>query len=455
MTGVNMKIKVVRLLILILLSSGGLAAAPAASPASSPPAASVSAGSDHVFNLSECIETALKNNLTLATATSRIATARDRLDQARSGRYPNVGFSGTYSKVGPTVSVNFGGQNISIIPDTSYDLQLTLRQLITSFGILNKTIEAALINLQQSELEEQRVRDETVLNVQNSFYTLQEMEGLCSVARENLKSQESHLQQSRHNFEVGIFPKFEVIRAEVSLAEARQKLITAENAVELAKASLKNLLAMNMETPFEIEKEENLPSFDITIDAAQQTAISKRPEVAQMNLALKLGQTLIAIARGGLTPSLVLAGSCDYKNETLMSKSTGWLGALILSTTLWDGGLTQARVAEAREGLRQIQFQADDLKRNISLQVKQAYLYVQESLQKMEVARKNVEQANEAYGIASVRYEAALSTNLELQDAQLALNSAKSVLISAQCTYLLAKAHLDRAMGESWKGTSL
>ncbi|MFH0802278.1 MAG: TolC family protein [bacterium] len=450
-----MKKTVFLLLIFILLFGVSQAAGAPASPASSPspPPATVTSGSGQIFTLQDCIETALKNNLTLATATSRIATARDQLDQARSGRNPNFGFSGTFSKMGPSVSVTFGGQNVSIIPDTSYDLQLTLRQLITSFGILNKTIEASLINLQQSELEEQRVRDETVLKVQNAFYTLQEIEGLYSVAKENLKSQESHLQQSRHNFEVGIFPRFEVIRAEVSLAEARQRLITAENAVELAKASLKNLLALNMETHIDIQKEEDLPPFELSIDTAQQKALLKRPEVAQMNLALKLGQTLISLARSGQTPSIVLAGNLDFKNETLMSKSTGWLGALIFSTSLWDGGLTRAKVAEAREGLRQIQFQADDLKRNISLQVKQAYLYVQESLQKMEVARKTVEQANEAYSIASVRYEAALSTNLELQDAQLALNSAKSVLISAQCTYFLAKAHLDRAMGESWKGT--
>lgn len=452
-----MRKKVLPFLILILLSSIFGVSYPKgvpASPASSLSPAAAPIGSDQAFTIQDCIETALKNNLTLATATSRIATAQDKLAQAKSGRNPNFGFSGTFSKMGPSVSVNFGGQTINIIPDTGYDLQLTLKQLLTNFGILSKTIQATLLNLQQAELEEQRVRDDTVLDVQKAFYALQEAEGLYSVARENLKSQESHLQQSRHNFEVGIFPKFEVIRSEVSLAEAKQRLITVGNAVELAKASLKNLLAMNMEALIEIQKEENLPPFDLAIETAQQQALLKRPEVAQMNLALKLGQTLIALAKGGQTPSLVLAGNLDFKNETLMSKSTGWLGALIFSTTLWDGGLTRAKVAEAREGLRQIQFQADDLKRNISLQVKQAYLYVQESLQKMEVARKTVEQANEAYSIASVRYEAALSTNLELQDAQLALNSAKSVLISAQCTYFLAKAHLDRAMGESWKGTT-
>jgi len=439
------------LLLFLLYASFGVSYA-AGPPASPPSPAAATIGSDQALTLQECIETALRKNLTLATATSRIATAQDKLAQAKSGRNPNLGFSGTFSKMGPSISVTFGGQNVSIIPDTSYDLQLTLRQLITSFGILNKTIEAALLNLQQSELEEQRVRDDTVLDVQRAFYALQEAEGLYSVARENLKSQESHLQQSQHNFEVGIFPKFEVIRSDVSLAEAKQRLITVGNAVELAKASLKNLLAMNMETPIEIQKEESLPPFDLAIEAAQQRALLKRPEVAQMDIALKLGQKAIELARSGQTPSLVLAGNFDLKNQTLMSTPTSWLGALVFSTSLWDGGLTRAKVSEAREGLRQIQFQADDLKRNISLNVKQAYLYVQESLQKMEVARKTVEQATEAYGIASVRYEAALSTNLELQDAQLALNSAKNVLISAQCTYLLAKAYLDRAMGESWKG---
>jgi outer membrane protein len=119
----------------------------------------------------------------------------------------------------------------------------------------------------------------------------------------------------------------------------------------------------------------------------------------------------------------------------------------VLSFPLFDGGITRARVAQAQEDLQIAELNLQQVKESIALEVRTAYLNLQDAAKRLEVARKGLGQATEALRLARVRYEAGVSLQLEISDAELAYTQAQTNLVNAQYDYLDAYAALQKAVG--------
>jgi len=128
---------------------------------------------------------------------------------------------------------------------------------------------------------------------------------------------------------------------------------------------------------------------------------------------------------------------------------SGWFAGGQLSWDIFDGLLTQGKVDEAKARYRQAQIAVDDTTRRIELEVRTAYSYYSEAKEVLESQKKVVEQAEEALRLATARSEAGTGTQLDGLGAQTSLTEARTTQIVALHDYSVARARLERAIGQN------
>lgn len=284
------------------------------------------------------------------------------------------------------------------------------------------------------------------------------------LAAEQITVQESsiallgkELEDQKRRFEAGTAPRFNVLRAEVALANAQPRLIRARNAYRIAKNNLINLLGYDLppnvwqDIPLKFADKLTSEPVSLTVEDALTSARTKRPELRSLALAADIRREAVKSAKSGTKPTV--SGFLGYgaRNSSftrdLSDEKSGWFAGAQASWDLWDGDLTKGKVAEAKAALERAEETIRETDRSISLEVRTAWSNLEESREVLESQKKVVEQAEEALRLAKARTEAGSGTQLEVLDAQTALTEARTTQIQALRDYSVARTRLDRSIG--------
>lgn len=178
--------------------------------------------------------------------------------------------------------------------------------------------------------------------------------------------------------------------------------------------------------------------------AEQQRADLKAAE-SQVEAAAKA----LSAARAERLPSLAISG--DYQViGTNPSESHGAFSATgTLSIPLWQGGRTGSDIAQARAVLAQRQAELEDTRGQIEAEVREVYLDLESAAGQVDVARKNLQVAEETLEMTRARMEAGVINTLEVVQAQQTVSSAQLDLIDSVFAHNLAKLNLARALGHA------
>jgi outer membrane protein TolC len=144
---------------------------------------------------------------------------------------------------------------------------------------------------------------------------------------------------------------------------------------------------------------------------------------------------------------VILDANYNQQTATAFSEDFSWNASVVLSMPLWDGGLSRAQEVENKRQVSQLRQTYEQVRQGIELEVKQSLLSIEEARQRIATAETAVTQAEESLRIARVRYEAGVSTSVELTDAETALTQARTNRVNATYDYALALARLDKARG--------
>jgi outer membrane protein TolC len=140
-------------------------------------------------------------------------------------------------------------------------------------------------------------------------------------------------------------------------------------------------------------------------------------------------------------------GSFDKENRAI-SKSAG----LAISIPIFDGLRTRGRVSQARAALRHAEYQLEEARKGVRLEVSKAVKDLASLKKEYESQVATVDLAEEAYRIAETRFRSGLSTQLELTDAETALAFARTNFAQTLYRYNVAVAGLERALGRTSQG---
>jgi len=404
------------------------------------------------MTINDCLRIAKDNNLDLSIAASKSAQAAYKIDEVKSAQNPTLTGLGTYMQRGPIPNMNFGGMSFSMVNNSNYDTRLTAQYLISNFGILDNTKKIAYLTYIRNRVDEDRVLSNLNLEVLKTFFSIVETKGYVGVARKAIKARETQYSIAKAHYDEGVFPKYEVVRANVSLKQAEETIITAARAYELTKAQLVKILGLEQTVSIDVKR----PRFEVyrlpELENCIEQSYKYRPELIQMDLAVQIGKANVDLAGCGKNPTLLLTSTYDYQTESIAAQPSAWTAMVSISVPIFDGGATYSKVKQAQEAYTQAQLSRDQMKRDIALQVKSSHLSVIESLKKLETAEANLDQAKEAYDIALVRYQEGVGTTADLDNALVGYLQSNSSLLSAYCEYQRSWATLVNAMGYTMKG---
>lgn len=401
------------------------------------------------LSLSNCIEMALTRSLPLANARRDEKIADATVGQVRAQVYPSLDATAEYTRLDdvpriPGVPQPLGREN-------NYKASFYGEQLLYSGGSVAAALDAAKYFRDISRHEVARQRREIVRDVTKVFYELLLAVANVDVRRQSVKQLEDFVRQIRIKHEYRTASEFELLSAEVKLANERPLFVQARNRQSLVRAALRNLLYLNDEA-FDVSGSLEAEPRDFDLDALYERGLRRRPELEQAISRIELARADRRVAQSDFYPEINAFGAYEGKNPGDIEPSKdewdwGWYAGLRATWSLLDGGLRRHAVME--KALEHEKALADlaELKRSVTLEINNAYLTLEDAKEVLEGSAENVRLAEKALSIAQVRYDEGLITYLELNDSNLTLNNARFTHYRALAAYHQALADLRYACG--------
>ncbi|HWR44346.1 TolC family protein [Sporomusa sp.] len=403
------------------------------------------------LTLDEAIAMALKSNPAIKISESDMDKANWDVSMAKAGKAPSVTLSHNASRSKTAESKILGTTIPSSIGDryaNSVDMTLPLY----TGGKVEGTIEKAKLGLKVSDLGIEKAQQQVKLDATTGYYGILQTRNLVKLSEESLDRLNAHLKNVEAQYGAGTVAKSDVLRSEVEKAKAEQSLIKAKNSYELAVSGLNNIIGLPLDTQIALKEELNYAKYDKTLEECISAALVNRPDLAQAAASLDIAKTEIKVAESGKKLTVAATASEKWNDKDFPGTDNNtWAIGINASYNLFDAGVTKSKVKGAEAGLDKATQQLRQAKDSAQLEVRQAYLNMQEAEKRIETSNVAVTKAEEDYKIAQVRYSAGVGTNLDVIDSQVALTSAKTDYVQALYDYNTSRAKLDKAMGVTVK----
>jgi outer membrane protein len=416
------------------------------------------------LSVADALNIALQQNAAILRGKADLEAAHGVILQTRAIAIPKVRIGGNYQLNDKGAIEAFpvnGGTNFTPVINNNESWMANIRvvQSIYEGGRINSALRTAKLTKEQAILNYQTVIADTLRDVRVAYddVLLSEQNIVVQEASVNLLSKE--LEDTSRRLEAGTVPRFNQLRAEVEVANARPRLIRARNAYRIAKNNLANLLGYNLpketgeDIPIRLSGKLSDEPYKIDLSDALSRAYENRTELASLRKTEKLRRENVVNAQGGYKPSVQVFGGYGSRSATfgtdLSRDISGWFTGVQLSWDIFDGLATRGRIIEARALHERAGIDVDDAARRIELQVRTAYSSFVEARELLESQKKVQEQAEEALRLAQARAEAGTGTQLDVLGAQTALTEARTTRIQALHDYSVAKTQLGRAIGDN------
>jgi outer membrane protein TolC len=410
------------------------------------------------LTLEESIDIALKNSslINVAKEGSKSATAQKK--EAFTGFLPKLSTSYNYTRLNeePSVLLPFPPGEIFTGTKDNYNWNIEAKQPLFAGGGILASYQASSIAENIAHLEETARYQDVAQDVKIAYFNILKTRRISDVAQQSVEMLKAHRDVAENYFKVGMIPKNDLLYAEVELANGKQTLIRAQNAVQLAKSQFNTILKRGIVTPVEIVDVMNYEPFDKSFEECLNIARHARPELKISSLQSQQAGKMVRSAQSEFFPYVSLVGNytrfgddpsvagSDYKDME------SWYVMAVASWNFWEWGKTKFRVDASKARENQAVEALRELNDRVALEIKNNYLMLQEAESQIAVSQKLIELAAENFRISEERYKERVATSTEVLEAQTLLTKAKSEYANALGDYNISYARLQRAMGIIW-----
>jgi outer membrane protein TolC len=332
-------------------------------------------------------------------------------------------------------------------PFNIFDARVSATQSIFDFSQIRR-YQSARAATRAASAEVESSRDQIAAQTAVTYLGAIRAEADVRESLANIELAEAILRSAENQKAAGTATGIEITRAQVQLADSRQRLLIAENARDRAQLQLLKIIGLPLDANFELTgrlEVVTVPS-DILSDA-EETAQSVRSDLKAQREREENARLSYSAARLDRLPSI--AGFADYGSIGSSIRNalpTRTYGAT-LRIPIFDGGRRDARRAEAASQLREQQVRTADLREQVALEVRLSLDSLRSAAEQVKVAESGVELANQELAHARRRVEAGVASGLELTDAQTRLERARDNRIAALFNYNQARIDLGQATG--------
>jgi len=373
------------------------------------------------WNLQDCLDFAIKNNITINTFRLQQASAQQDLLGAKAAMEPDLaGAASGYLTYRKQVngSGSYGGRKVT--ENGNYSLNSSI--IVYQGGYLRNNIREKQLLTQTAGLDILQQENDLTLNVTQAFLNI-------LLARENIiylqdlvNTSGEQVKQAQQKYDVGTIALKDLVQLQAQNANDKYSLVTAQNTHRQNIISLKQLLQLPSAVDFQVQEPDTLLSKALVPDLreVQQQALAIRPEVKIGDINVDIARTDLQLAKSGFRPTLTGSGSIGANHsggdpgilQQLDNSFYQQIG-LSLSIPIFTRRVVRTNVEKARIQIDQAQLDQKNIKNNLSLQVEQAYVNVVNAQGQYDAAVEQVTATKESYRIASEQLKVGAITTVD------------------------------------------
>ena len=414
-------------------------------PSDAPDAVSSDVLDPAAFTLEQAVQQGLRANPRMAAVRAALRGAEFGEKTAGTAFYP-------------TLTANYGfayDDNPMAGGDReTWALNVNLSQpLFTGWRLLN-THQKAQLTVERTRVEVENIELDLIQLIQEQFLGLLKARENVRSAQDSVIRLQSQLQNAQAFFDVGLRPKFDVLQAEVDLAQAEQGLLIAQNTVATQIARLNTLLNLDIEADVQYVGELTYVPYTPQLQDSLDTAFRLRPDITLALKAEEIAEKDVGITASDLYPQIAAdvdlysRGTDPTVSGTNTRPDPWWTAGVNMRWKAFDWGRTRYATEQARQNVLRLREETTNLRLEVSFAVKSLHLKLEEAAARIAVANKALEEAREGFRIAQARFQAQVGTNTDVLDAQARLTQSEALLTDAMADHQVALASLFAAIGE-------
>lgn len=406
------------------------------------------------LTLGQAIDLAMRENIDVALAELDLRAFQSRYREVMGAAIPDLALTGSYTRNFKKPLAFFGGRKTEIGELNSMQGGFELEQTIYSGGKLSAGLKASRFGTASAQNELRAAREDVTLAVKRAFYSVLLASATAAISEDNLGSAEEHLTTIRERYKQGLDSDLTVLRQEVEVANAKPALIQARNLYELGLTLLKDILGLDVDRPVLLEGRLDAPGASPPpYEALVKAALERNPGYQAERKRAEAAFQLARVAAGDQRPQLSLFANYLWTGQSPdlspgpEQSGTSAAGGLRLRFPFFTGGETLERVRQARINHERAREAMQKAERAVRVEIKRQWLAVKEAQERAVSQETAIGQARRALEATEVRYKGGRASQLELNDATLALNRARTLHAQASHDFLAALAAMERAAG--------
>lgn len=296
-------------------------------------------------------------------------------------------------------------------------------------------------------LESQRQR--VLYTVTRAYFDLMLAKSVQTVARETVQIAESNLKAIQSRYKGGAVVKSDLLQAEVRLASHREEAIRADQTVRVAAIALRHAIGLEEE----VDVAEGLSAGEAetrALDTAVSHALDSRPDYRKLAAELDKADAGVDFAKSAYRPTVNLQASYELNNAAPFSPngSNNYAALGVVSLNLFNGGTDAAHVRKARAEVEKARELLAAKRREIEVEVVDAYYGLAAARERIAVTDRAVAQAEENHRILRNRYNSGIAPVIDLLTAELVMAQAKLNRMRALYDERVGRAKLDLVTGQ-------
>lgn len=425
------------------------------------------------LTLDQCVAIALRENPEVTGANFEIEAAVAKKDSARGGYSPRLKLEAGVQRWDKEFSAPLFGllldkcdncawtsnaktgmpgllDPLSFRPQWTWSTSATLAQPIGALWTVREANVLTKLGIDLAEIKRKTVRRDVAFRVTEAYYRLLQAKAMAAVAAKSVEQVSAQVKRAHTFFDRGAVAKNDVLRAELGLAAAQQRLIQANGTVSLARGQLATIMGRSPDIEVDVVDVTGEPAALPLppVGQAEQRAVETRFELKEISTRLEQAGASVRMSKSKMIPQVNAVANYTRQSSSLLGLPKSWFVGATASWDIWEGGSTYYGIAESQAQLAQAveaRRKAEDM---IRLDARNAHVGVTTSAEALEVAKSAVEQAEENFRIEQKRYESTSNTSFDVLDAETQLTTARGQHQAALYDLILARANLDRATGD-------
>jgi outer membrane protein len=419
-------------------------------------AGTAASSSPRRLRLDECVDLALRNNVDVQSAADDVAVSEAQRSGSRGELGPKVRVDAYAHEWNSPYTIPFAldptkpPAAFPVRDQFEWNATVTATQPITGLFAIFDTYKVRSLGVDVANIRREVARRDTAYRVIESYYHLIQGQRLVEVAASSVEQLQAQLKQSNSFHDNGVVSQDDVLRAQLAVANAQQRLIQMHSRVSLEQAKLSILVGAPdmLIDPQPIGADQEAPKHEaITLDQAEKTAETQRIELVEVDKRIEQANKEVAVARLKLLPEVNLVGAFVHNEGSLFSQTNSAYVGAQASWDVWDWGTNLSGISGAKARAHQALTARVKIADQIRLDVRRAFLELTAASEAMVVAQASVASAGENFRLVKKRYEASAATSFDVIDAEALLTQSRGQRETALYDQLVARAALKRAMG--------